>query len=95
MLLVKSLFGLGGRLVGSDRASARSRVNVTLKCDEDTVFLRADVFYSATESSRDEVVGGEISWNLKAVCGVDIWIPLPTGPDLEMFGSLSKKSRHG
>jgi len=94
ILLLKSLFNQGGRAVHSNRVSARSRINVELKCGTDTVFLRADVFYSATETSRDEVFGGNISWNLKKISGFDEWISIPLFFDEDLFGYPVGLQRH-
>lgn len=77
ILLLKSLFDLSGRKSRPNRIRARSRINVELKCDKAIIYLRADVFYSATETSRDEVFGGNLTWNLKHLSGIDEWISIP------------------
>ena len=86
--MLKSLFNQTGRNVRPDRGNARSRINAELKCGRKIIFLRADVLYSATETGRDEVLGGEISWNFKNYSGVDEWISLPLGFGLEMYQHL-------
>ena len=88
ILLLKSLFNQSGRPVRSDRISARSRINAELECGNKTILLRADVLYSATETSRDEVFGGNVSWKFKNDSGVDEWISLPLGFGFDMYGHL-------
>jgi recombinational DNA repair ATPase RecF len=88
ILLLKSLFNQSGRHIRSNRVRARSRINVELKCDRTTILLRADVFYAATETSRDEVLGGNLTWNLKNLSGIDEWISIPLFLEFEpdLFG---------
>jgi predicted ATPase len=93
ILLLKSLFNQSGRPNQPDRISARSRINAELKCGNKIVFLRADVLYSATETSRDEVFGGNVSWNFKNHSGVDEWISLPLGFNFDMYGRLPTGAR--
>src|ERR1039458_8658856 len=88
ILLLKSLFNQPGRPIRPDRTSARSRINAELSCDNKIILLRADVLYSATETSRDEVFGGNISWNFRNLSGVDEWITFPLGFDLDMYRHL-------
>ncbi len=85
ILLLKSLFSQSGRPIRSDRISARSRINAELQCGKTVILLRADVLYSATETSRDEVFGGNISWNFKNLSGVDEWISIPIQFAYDMF----------
>jgi predicted ATPase len=86
ILLLKSLFNQGGRKLRSNLIRARSRINVELECEKKIIFLRADVYYTATETSRDEVFGGNVTWNLKNISGYDEWISFPFFFDPDMFG---------
>jgi hypothetical protein len=94
ILLLKSLFNQGGRKIRSNRVRARSRINVELQCEKNTVLLRADIFYSATETSRDEVFGANLTWNLKDLSGIDEWISVPFFFDEDLFGYEFQQIRH-
>jgi len=99
ILLLKSLFDQSGRHGRSDRISARSRINAELMCGHKVILLRADVLYSATETSRDEVFGGNVSWNFKNFSNVDEWVSLPLGLSFDMYrhipaGLRTHSSRH-
>ncbi len=41
--------------------------------------MKADIFYSANETSRDEVLGADVYWNLKQWSDIDEWISLLLG----------------
>lgn len=94
ILLLKSLFNQGGRKIRSNRVRARSRINAEIECGKKTIFIRADIFYSATETSRDEVFGGNVTWNLKNLSGHDEWISFPFFFEEDLFGYPYLSDRH-
>jgi ABC-type Mn2+/Zn2+ transport system ATPase subunit len=79
ILLLKSLFNRSSNRIGSKikRDHARSRINAKFGYGENEILLRGDIYYSATESSRDSVSATNLAWNLKDLTGSDEWISPP------------------